>query len=336
MTVGHILGADEIVARGAVRDTDVFALRRYFYQNGLISTDEAEALLTIHAGTAAKEPTWAPFYVEALVDFVVVQMEPQGYVTAANAEWLLKKISRDGVANSRADLDLAVAVLERARWSPVSLSRFALDQVRLAVVEGGGPLRASSSVGAGKITDSEIDLLRRILYAFGGDGHIAVTRDEAEVLFNIDDALADREPNPAWTDLFVKAVANVVMATSGYAVPAREEALRRETSLYDPAQKTSVLAFLLSMVRSNLQAVRDAYHEQSSEERAIARLEHQRLEIITNEQITQAEASWLAERIERDGRLSASELALVAYLNQESTRIHPSLREAVERLGRAA
>lgn len=336
MMAGYVLGADDILGRGCVRDADVLALRRYFYQNGLISAEEADALIAIHASVATKDASWAPFYIEALVDFIVVQIEPQGYVTAANSEWLLAKISTNGVANSRADLDLAVAVMERARWSPISLARFALNQVRMAAIDGTGPLRTTSSVGAGKITDNEVDLLRRILYAFGGEGHIAVTRDEAEVLFDIDDALADRDPNPAWTDLFVKAVANVVMASSGYAVPSREEALRRETSLYDSSQKTSVLAFLLSMVRSNLMAVRDAYHEQSPEERALARLEHQRIEIITNEVITQAEATWLAARLERDGRLSASELALVAYLNQESTRIHPSLREAVERLGRAA
>jgi len=178
--------------------------------------------------------------------------------------------------------------------------------------------------------------LRRILYAFGGDGHVAITREEADVLFDIDEAVAHAAPNPAWTDLFVKAVANVIMAISGYAVPSREQALRQEASLDTPEQKTSVLAFLLSMVRSNLSAVRDAYHDQTSEERALARLEHQRIEIITNESISEADASWLASRLGRDGRLSPSETALVAYLRSESPNIHPMLSQAVERLGDAA
>ena len=64
-----------------------------------------------------------------------------------------------------------------------------------------------------------LELLRRMLYAFGGDGNVAVTRAEAEVLFDINDATADAEPNPAWTDLFVKAIANVVMAASGQQPP---------------------------------------------------------------------------------------------------------------------
>jgi hypothetical protein len=38
----------------------------------------------------------------------------------------------------------------------------------------------------------------------------------------------------------------------------------------------------------------------------------------------------------RDGRLSPSEIALVAYLKNESPKIHPVLIEAVESIGFAA
>jgi hypothetical protein len=238
--------------------------------------------------------------------------------------------------DSKTELELLVTVLDKARWSPVSLVKFALEQVKHAVISGNGPLRNGKALVAGQITEGEVDLLRRILYSFGGDGHVAVTRDEADVLFEIDEAVADADPNPAWTDLFVKAIANVMMSASGYSVPSREQALRQEASLQNPEQQTSVLASLLSMVQSNLASVQDAYHDQTAEERALARLEHQRIEIITNEEITAAEATWLVSRLGRDGRLSPSESALIAYLKHESPKIHPVLTEAVDRLGTAA
>jgi hypothetical protein len=162
-----------------------------------------------------------------------------------------------------------------------------------------------------------------------------VTRPEAEVLFDINDAIADPEANPAWTDLFVKAVTNVVMAASGQAVPTREEAMRRDSWLVERGE-LSPRALLAAMVTSSLDAVRGAYQEQSCEERALARLEHQRIEIITNEVITEVEAAWLGERIGRDGRLSANEAALIAYLKKESPNIHPDLQAAVDRLAQAA
>jgi hypothetical protein len=90
------------------------------------------------------------------------------------------------------------------------------------------------------------------------------------------------------------------------------------------------------MVTSSIDAVKGAYQEQSSEERALARLEHQRIEIITNEVITQAEAAWLCERIGRDGKLTPNEAALIAYLKKESPNIHPDLQARVDRLAEAA
>jgi hypothetical protein len=182
-----------------------------------------------------------------------------------------------------------------------------------------------------------VELIRRILYAFGGDGCTAVTRPEAEVLFAINDAIsaAGGEPSPDWTDLFVKAVANVVMAASGYQVPTREKALQHETWL-ESRGELSVGAFLSKMVQAGLAGVRDAYRQQTWEERAIAKLERQRVEIVTNEEITQDEANWLGERLARDGRLTAVEQALVADLKAHSASIHPDLARRLGAIPAAA
>ena len=330
------LRVEEIVNRGSLRDTDVRLLRQIFYEDGIVSQSEADLLFKLNDACPVQHGDWAAFFIEAITDYLVFQERPQGYLTSANAIWLIEKISHDGKVDSKTELELLVTVLDKARWSPVSLVKFALQQVKHAVISGDGPLRNGKGLVAGKITEGEVDLLRRILYGFGGDGHVAVTRDEADILFDIDEAVADAEPNPAWTDLFVKAIANVMMSASGYSVPSREEALRQEASLQNPERQTSVLASLLSMVQSNLSSVQDAYHDQTAEERALARLEHQRIEIITNEEITEAEATWLVSRLGRDGRLSPSETALIAYLKHESPKIHPALTEAVDRLGHAA
>src|SRR6185295_5442738 len=125
------------------------------------------------------------FFVEAITDYLVFQERPQGYLTAANAQWLIERISNDGNVDSKTELELLVNVLDKARWAPVSLVKFALEQVKQAVISGEGPLRRGRTLERGTITEGEVDLLRRILYAFGGDGHVAVTRDELDVLLDI-------------------------------------------------------------------------------------------------------------------------------------------------------
>ncbi len=330
------LPIQEVLGRGSIKDSDVQRFRRVFYEDGIVAADECDLLFKLNSSCDIQDPTWPPFFVEAVTDYIVFQERPQGYLTADNAHWLIERIAKPGKVLSKTEFELVVNVLDKARWAPVSLAKFALEQVKAGITTGAGPTRQGKQGDIGRITDFEVDVLRRILYAFAGDGHVAITREEADVLFDIDEAVASAAPNPGWTDLFVKAVANVIMASSGYAVPSREEALRQEASLDQPEQKTSVLAFLLSMVRSNLSSVKDSYMDQTAEERALARLEHQRIEIITNEAITEAEATWLANRIGRDGRLSPSEHALVSYLKNENPRMHPALVEAVDRLGRAA
>ena len=330
------LPIDDILTRRTIVFDDILILKRVFYEDGVVSADEADLVFSMNRVCTAQHADWPDFLIEAITDYLVFQEAPRGYVTAANAHWLMDRVSNNGKIDSKTELELVVTVLDKARWAPVSLSKFALEQVKHAVISGTGPLRKGKALEAGTISEGEVDLIRRILYAFAGDGHVAVTRDEADILFDIDEAVAGSAPNPTWTDLFVKAIANVMMSASGYSVPSREEALRQEATPDNPEEQISVLASLLSMVHSNLASVQDAYHDQTIEERAMARLEHQRIEIITNEEITEAEATWLVGRLGRDGRLSPSERALVTYLNHESPRIHPTLTEAVCRLGHAA
>lgn len=330
------LPIDEILERQTIEFDDLLLLKRAYYEEGVTSADEADLLIALHQTCAVQHADWPDLFVEAITDYLILQEPPRGYLTAANAQWLMDRISRDGKIRSKPEMELLLSVLDKARWAPVSLSQFALEQVRHAVISGAGPLRQGKSIAHGRIAECEVDLLRRILYAFGGDGHVAVTRAEADVLFDIDEAVAGSPPNPIWTDFFVKAIANVMMSASGYSVPSREEALRQDADIEEDDGQTSMLFSLLSMVHANLSSMQDAYHDQSVEERALARLEHQRIEIITNETIAEADPSWLVGRLGRDGRLTPSERALVSYLNHESPRVHPTITEAVCRLGQAA
>src|SRR5581483_2329098 len=233
----------------------------------------------------------------------------------------------------KTELELLINVLDKARWAPQSLVRFALEQVKHAVVAGTGPLRSGKTLEPGVVTEADVDLLRRMLYSAGSDGSIAITRTEAEVLFEIDEATAGRDNHPAWTDLFVKAIANCVMTASGYAPPPREIALAREAWL-DRRGDLSLDAILSGMA-SGLKGLFGGYREQTTEERAIAQLTQQKVEIITREALTPADAKWLAQRIGRDGAMTSNERALLQFLKAESPSIDPALKELVDKASAA-
>ena len=122
--------------------------------------------------------------------------------------------------------------------------------------------------------------------------------------------------HPGWTDLFVKAIASSVMAASGYAAPPREIALARDAWL--DRRGDLWLDAILGGTSRGLGGLFGGYRQQTEEERAIARLTRQKIEIVTHEAITPAEAAWLAERIGSGGKLTPNERALLAFLKAES------------------
>ena len=317
---GHVgaFSVADIIARGSIKGEDVARLESIVLADGVVDAREAETLIEMHRACGVQDAAWPPFFVEAVTDYVVQQAAPEGYVNAVNARWLLTRIAPSGLISSKAGLDLVVNVLDTARWAPVSLSRCALDQVLRAVIAGDGPLRADRGAPAGTITQAEVALLRRILCGFGSDGHVAITRAEAEVLFAIDAALSPDAASAAWIDLFVTAITNVVLTASGYAIPTRNAALaaagHEDAGGHAAARYAGIVA---------------AYVSQSREERALARLERQRIEIITNEEIMGEEASWLAECLGTGNGASAAERTLIELLSTYAETIDPGIRQAL-------
>lgn len=330
MSLLTAISVDAVRARGSITGTDVIALRQAFFEGGNASRSDVETLIALNATCHPQDASWVDCFVEILTDHVVNQAKPEGYLTLENAEWLLLQIAPNGRVVTKSELELLVNVLDKARWSPESLVAFALDQVKWAVIENTGPLRDGKSLIPGVIDEAEVELIKRILYAFGGDDNVSISRIEADILFEIDAATAGRNNAESWPDLFVKAIANCLMTASGYASPSREQALSRETWLERRASGSS------DNVDRNTGGVLSAYRQQSPMERAIAALERQKIEIVTSEHVSVADASWLTARIGRNGTATPNELALMSFILSHNATIAPELEALVSRLHLAA
>ncbi|EFO28968.1 conserved hypothetical protein [Roseibium sp. TrichSKD4] len=321
---------EEIAATKRITVEDVFALRRTIYgDDNSVSLEEAEALLRLNEKVDETVPAWQDFFPEALSDLVVHQIQPSGYVTQEHADWLIAEMSRDGHICTRSELDAILHILDKAKSSPRSLETFALETVKKAVISGEGVTRSGKDLKPGVISDAEVELLRSVLYAGAGCGGIAISRAEAEILFDINDATIEAENAPAWSELFAKAVANYLMALSGYQAPSREVALARENWLAkEGGFEGGMKGFFSSMFSGGVSGVREAMRDNTS---AMAERNAQMTaEIAVNEVITEEEAEWLVHRIGRDGVLHENEKALLRFIKEESPNIHPLLHPLIE------
>ena len=328
---------DEIRQRGSIRDGDVARLRAAYEAASVITAEDADGLFALHAAAPIHDPAWASLFVEIITDYIVHQAQPEGYVVAENARWLKQQISAFGRVETSTELVLLIHVLETARWTPPSLAAFALDQIRHAVETGTGPLRAGREISPGTIAPEEVELAGRIIAAFGGETSLALTRAEADALIAIDRAIGPGQSSPAWGVLLVRTVGTAVLAALGHAVAPRRDLVDAIASA-DEAPDLAAL-FIGDATRSATRPAADlgphggalrvwrSARVLSPEERALARLERQRLEIVTNEVIEDVTDIWLMTRLSESGPDAVNEAALLSFVTREASRLTPELAQ---------
>lgn len=317
-------GIQEIAEKGRIDDSAVRLLRTQIYRDGIVSPDEAETLFWLNEACPEGSSDWTDFFAQALTDYLVDQTDPAGYVSDDAGEWLAARILRDGRIDSHTELELLVRLIEQAIGVPQKLVLFAMGEVRSSVLTGSGPVRDAAVLKPGVIGDAEVTLLSRVLYGLGSEGNMAVSRLEAELLFDLNDAIVDAENPHAWADLFVKAIANHIMAAPLWTAPSRHEAAVRDEWL---SERDGTLGFMRKMAAGSLvDAIGDLVGGEETDEQ-----DRRDEQIADAEMVTQEEASWLSERIGRDGTLHDNEKALLAFLKREAPNIHPSLRSLIER-----
>jgi hypothetical protein len=319
----------------AITPEDVAYFRHEVFADGVVSRQEAEAVLSLNNGIQSKCPEWDEYFVEALSDYLVNQAEPRGQVSHANAEWLIEFVTRDGRLEPTNELELLVKAMEKAESSPELLVGFALNVVAKAALEGSGPLASGRQLEPGRIGAGEVELIRRVLYAYGGNKGISISRTEAEILFDLNDRTKDADNHPSWRELFVKAIANYLMAVATERQPSRIEAITPESWAERPDTNVSetlsgaVRGFGELFSKAFLVGLFDSAHEQSEKAWAErnARMEAAMAEA---EQVSDVEAEWLIEKLNADGVISNNEIAMLAFIRTNGGRVSEKLESVIQ------
>lgn len=106
----------------------------------------------------------------------------------------------------------------------------ALGVVRDGVITGEGPTTSGRVHFSRALDAQDVAWCTRILTAASVLNQ-PVSRAEAETLFEINDAAADRSDDGRFDDLFAKAIVHHAASASGLPVPSREVALSPETDI---------------------------------------------------------------------------------------------------------
>jgi hypothetical protein len=101
----------QVISRGRITYGDIKRLQRKVLPDGVMTREEAEALLILDRTVARMDPTWAAYLSDTIVDFVVWGCRPTGYVDRETARWLETLL---GVKSTKAARRILREVLHEA------------------------------------------------------------------------------------------------------------------------------------------------------------------------------------------------------------------------------
>ena len=318
-----------ILARGTITAEDVLALRRQVFADGIVARWEAESVFALNDGTRGNAPAWHVFFIEALTDYFVWQSDPRGYVDDTGAAFLMGAVNHDGRIDGASELELVVNVIHWAAAAPEALRLMALSAVKAAVLTGGGVLFGPGRRRAGVIDRADVAIVSKLIYAAGGEGSLRISRREADLLFDLNDATSAAANDPGWRELFVRAIASHLMFPEGEPEVATADIMRcRERWLAERRVIGSILGGMLSGVRRS--GIAGVFREadifgRNRAERDAARAAGEAHETHWRQAIDKAEAEWLMTRLHGDGRVDANETALLQFIKKNATEIAPTL-----------
>src|ERR1700753_1055550 len=146
-----------------------------------------------------------------------------------------------------------IAVLEPSNISCRNTAALALAVVRDGVITGEGPTTRGRVHFSRALDGDDAAWGARILTATAVE-HQPVSRAEAEALFEINDAAAERSDNGRFDDLLAKAVVHHAASVSGLSVPSRTVALSPETAIesWAPTKAAGVDTDVLEWIASQM------------------------------------------------------------------------------------
>ncbi|MBL8588997.1 MAG: hypothetical protein JNK46_10755 [Methylobacteriaceae bacterium] len=326
---------DEAVRDGAIADGEVRAVRRALYGEGAPVGEAMRLLWEADKKRKAHSPEWSALFVEAALDVAIRETPPHGYFPADKAQKVIEALGEKTEARVDTVLEALVSIIEKAQDVPTDFSAFVLRKLKNAVIYSDETTASGEKLTPGVIGLPELALIRRTVWGAGGEGLLAVSRAEAEALFDIADATAGAPNAPEWEEFFARAVGNYLIGATGRTPLSRQEAFSAWHTDYE-SDMVGMLGKMLAGAARTMrgQGIGEALNERSLSDRVALRIhaeeEARAAARDQAEKLTGEKADWLLERVRRNGLVSGPEAKLLQFVKREAILLSPELRKLVD------
>ncbi len=317
-----------ISVAGKITSGDIVRLRDGLWTEELLSQATVDALFDLHRRCPEAVDAWTDLLIEAVEHYLIHQTPPFGFLDEPGAQWLRGQIGRNRGVVTWPEMALLVSVLEAAENAPEWLKVWTLSQIEQTIVTGVGPTRDPESIAPNCVDAAEVDLLRRLIFAGGGEGAVVVGALEADMLFRIKERTLHSANAPEWLTLFVQGVGNHLMAHSDYRPLARDEAERLNAFMDD--NLPSLGGFLSRTLPGHMRGKGTIIEAFKAIFAGTDAPTDDAANVAASHALTVEEAGWLKQQIVADGQTDAYEKALLTFVVEEAGNV-PSMIESLRR-----
>jgi len=295
--------AARIAADGRVSEDEALMLRMQVFPDGIVTRSEAETLVRLNAVVSGEGDAWRATFVEALTDHVLYAGEPIGILDESAAQWLEGVLVSDAPLRRDLEVELLVRVLERAESTPAGFQAFVRDRL----------FQLLTAPPPADLRETDVAIIRRVVFAVASDESIHVSRDEAEWLFAIDAATDGGNHHASWRDLFVKSICNCLLAADAPALLARNSHLHR-AAILGRAPASDAFSRIGRAFSGGPEAIAARLRQPGPAQGIAAYYEARAAEAAAAERLTLAEVAWVVARARADARVTANEQAVLDAL----------------------
>lgn len=191
---------EKVLDDGIIDAEEVEELEAELYDDGIIDSEEANFLFELNDATSGAEndASWRTLFVKAVSDYVLADEVSPGVIDDDEAAYLREKIEADDVVDAN-ELALLVHLMGEGQGAPDDFIAFVLSSFKDAILEDG------------IIDEAEVKMIQQIIYGSGGAGGEAIAPEEADFLFDLNDAASGKPNHESWRDLFVEAITAYVL-----------------------------------------------------------------------------------------------------------------------------
>ena len=189
-----------ILADGVIDAEEVITIKNAIYEDGKIDREEADFMFALNDAVSGKQnnSTWKDLFVNAITDYVLKDETSYGSVDDDEAVYLIKKIKGDSQIDV-IEQALLLNIYTKASSTCDKFQDFVLASFKELILEDG------------VIDAEEVRTIKSIIYGAGGASGANVDVNEADWLFEINDAVSDKANHESWEKLMVEAISKYVL-----------------------------------------------------------------------------------------------------------------------------